>query len=205
VVFRSRLRQGLATSSAFSAGRDDGSAAAYCVTISTRPRLNFTAPVRMATIGPVTKREDGRYEGELKTLPTRAEIAILPASDKVSPNQPDYCVMSQGHRDRRRLAAHGIEFEQGGRLAFDRGPRVRCQDALRQPRSRRWSVRPRRLRADLEPARLRDLLLFAIAPAKPWRLSTHFPLDQPPPPAHPRADFSVQSHDGIDCYRCHLC
>jgi uncharacterized protein (DUF736 family) len=50
----------------------------------------------MATIGSVTKREDGRYEGELRTLSTRAEIAILPVSDKASPNQPDYRVMSQG-------------------------------------------------------------------------------------------------------------
>jgi uncharacterized protein (DUF736 family) len=50
----------------------------------------------MATIGSVTKRDDGRYEGELKTLSVRAEIAILPVGDKASPNQPDYRVMSQG-------------------------------------------------------------------------------------------------------------
>ena len=50
----------------------------------------------MATIGSVTKRDDGRYEGELRTLSIRAEITILPVGDKTSPNQPDYRVMSQG-------------------------------------------------------------------------------------------------------------
>ena len=56
----------------------------------------------MATIGSVTKREDGRYEGELKTLTTRTEIVILPVTDKSSPNQPDYRVM-----------AHDIEIGAG--------------------------------------------------------------------------------------------
>jgi len=50
----------------------------------------------MATIGSVTKRDDGRYEGELRTLTIRADIAILPVADKASPNQPDYRVLSQG-------------------------------------------------------------------------------------------------------------
>lgn len=51
----------------------------------------------MATIGTVTKRPDGRYEGELRTLSIRAEIVILPVvADKASPNQPDYRVLSQG-------------------------------------------------------------------------------------------------------------
>jgi uncharacterized protein (DUF736 family) len=50
----------------------------------------------MATIGSVTKREDGRYEGELKTLTVRADIAILPVGEKASPNQPDFRVLSQG-------------------------------------------------------------------------------------------------------------
>ena len=49
----------------------------------------------MATIGYVTKREDGCYEGELRTLSIRAEIAILPVTDKTSDNQPDFRVMSQ--------------------------------------------------------------------------------------------------------------
>ena len=50
----------------------------------------------MATIGSVTKRDDGRYEGELRTLTIRADIAVLPVADKASPNQPDYRVLSQG-------------------------------------------------------------------------------------------------------------
>lgn len=50
----------------------------------------------MSTIGSVTRRNDGRYEGELKTLSVRAEIALIPVADKASPGQPDYRVMSQG-------------------------------------------------------------------------------------------------------------
>ena len=50
----------------------------------------------MATIGSVTKRDDGRYEGELRTLTFRAEVAIVPVTDKGSPNQPGYRVLSQG-------------------------------------------------------------------------------------------------------------
>ncbi len=50
----------------------------------------------MATIGSVTKREDGRYEGELKTLSVKADILILPVHDKSAPNQPDFRVLSQG-------------------------------------------------------------------------------------------------------------
>ena len=50
----------------------------------------------MATIGSVTKRDDGRYEGELRTLSIRAESPSCRSADKVSPNQPDYRVLSQG-------------------------------------------------------------------------------------------------------------
>ena len=50
----------------------------------------------MATIGYVTKREDGRYEGELRTLSLRASIAILPVGDKQVETQPDFRVMAQG-------------------------------------------------------------------------------------------------------------
>ena len=50
----------------------------------------------MATIGSVTKREDGHYEGELKTLSMRTEVSIIPVTDKVSPGQPDYRVLAQG-------------------------------------------------------------------------------------------------------------
>ena len=50
----------------------------------------------MATIGSVTKREDGRYEGELRTLSVRADIVLIPAGEKSAESQPDYRVLSQG-------------------------------------------------------------------------------------------------------------
>jgi uncharacterized protein (DUF736 family) len=40
----------------------------------------------MATIGSVTRRDDGRYEGELRTLSIRTEIAIVPVGDKALPS-----------------------------------------------------------------------------------------------------------------------
>jgi uncharacterized protein (DUF736 family) len=42
----------------------------------------------------VTKRQQGRFEGVLRTLSVRAEISIVPVTDKGSPNQPDYRVLS---------------------------------------------------------------------------------------------------------------
>ena len=65
----------------------------------------------MATIGSVTKRDDGRYEGELRTLSIRAEIAIVPVTDKASPNQPDYRVVSQGIEIADELDSEGISVE----------------------------------------------------------------------------------------------
>ena len=50
----------------------------------------------MATIGSVTKRVDGRYDGEIRTLSVRASIVIVPVTEKVSPSQPDYRVLSEG-------------------------------------------------------------------------------------------------------------
>ena len=50
----------------------------------------------MATIGSVTKRVDGHYDGEIRTLSVRASIAIVPVTEKVSPSQPDYRVLSEG-------------------------------------------------------------------------------------------------------------
>ncbi len=50
----------------------------------------------MAAIGYVTKLEDGRYKGELKTLSIRAEIVMTPNGDKTSENQPDYRVFAEG-------------------------------------------------------------------------------------------------------------
>ncbi len=50
----------------------------------------------MAAIGYVTKLEDGRYKGELKTLSIRAEIIMTPNADKANENQPDYRVFAEG-------------------------------------------------------------------------------------------------------------
>lgn len=50
----------------------------------------------MATIGYVTKREDGRYDGELRTLTRRAQISIVPVADKPSDNHPDFRILANG-------------------------------------------------------------------------------------------------------------
>jgi uncharacterized protein (DUF736 family) len=50
----------------------------------------------MATIGSVTKREDGRYEGVPRTLSVRADIVLIPVGEKSAESQPDYRVLSQG-------------------------------------------------------------------------------------------------------------
>ena len=43
----------------------------------------------MATMGSVTKRADGRYEGELRTLSVRADIVVVPpGGDKAAPAGP---------------------------------------------------------------------------------------------------------------------
>ena len=50
----------------------------------------------MATIGTVTKHDDGHCEGELRTLSIRADITVMPVTDKASYNQPDFRVLSKG-------------------------------------------------------------------------------------------------------------
>ena len=50
----------------------------------------------MATIGTVTKHDDGHYEGELRTLYIRADITVMPVTDKTAHNQPDFRVLSKG-------------------------------------------------------------------------------------------------------------
>ncbi len=50
----------------------------------------------MTAIGYVTKLEDGRYKGELKTLSIRAEIVITQNKDKENDKQPDYRVFAEG-------------------------------------------------------------------------------------------------------------
>ncbi len=75
----------------------------------------------MATIGSVTKREDGRYEGELKTLSIRADIAILPVTDKTSDSQPDFRVVSQGIEIGAGWMRTGSDLRQAVRVAVNRG------------------------------------------------------------------------------------
>ena len=50
----------------------------------------------MATIGTVTKHDNGHYEGELRTLSIRADITVMPVTDKAAHNQPDFRVLSKG-------------------------------------------------------------------------------------------------------------
>ncbi|WP_244530547.1 DUF736 domain-containing protein [Salaquimonas pukyongi] len=50
----------------------------------------------MAAIGYVTKLEDGRYQGNLKTFTIRAEVTFTPNPDKSNGNQPDYRIFSDG-------------------------------------------------------------------------------------------------------------
>ena len=50
----------------------------------------------LATTGYVPKREDGRYDGELRTLTRRAQISIVPVADKPSDNHPDFRILANG-------------------------------------------------------------------------------------------------------------
>src|SRR6185436_8641274 len=50
----------------------------------------------MATIGTMTKHDDGHYEGELRTLSIRADITVMPVTDKATHSQPDFRVLSKG-------------------------------------------------------------------------------------------------------------
>jgi uncharacterized protein (DUF736 family) len=51
----------------------------------------------MGTIGHVTRRKDGSYEGELKTMTIRAELLVTPIKGKKSSDSaPDFRVTSNG-------------------------------------------------------------------------------------------------------------
>ena len=93
----------------------------------------------MATIGYVTKREDGHYEGELRTLSIRADIAILPVTDKTSDNQPDFRVMSQdieiGAGWLRTSQTSGKPYVSLSVAAPDFGARTLCANLGRAPGS----------------------------------------------------------------------
>jgi uncharacterized protein (DUF736 family) len=50
----------------------------------------------MASIGYVTKQENGGFKGQLKTVSIRADIDIVPNRSKGAESQPDYRVLTQG-------------------------------------------------------------------------------------------------------------
>lgn len=50
----------------------------------------------MTAIGYVTKQADGRYKGHLRTVSIKAEIDILPNTQKNSDSQPDFRVVTEG-------------------------------------------------------------------------------------------------------------
>ena len=73
----------------------------------------------MATIGTVTKHDDGHYEGELRTLSVRADITIMPVHRQGRPHPARLPGALQGRRDRCRLAAHRPDVGEGVRVAVD--------------------------------------------------------------------------------------
>jgi uncharacterized protein (DUF736 family) len=117
----------------------------------------------MATIGSVTKREDGRYEGELRTLSVRANLSIVPVIDKGSPNQPDYRVLSGGIEVGAGWHRTGQTSGKRVRFAFDLRARARAPDDLHQSRPGRGANRSGRQRPDLEPTGLSRRSVHALA------------------------------------------
>jgi len=51
---------------------------------------------KMTAIGYVRKEQDGRYLGSIRTISIRAEVEILPNTNKTTEAQPDYRVLTQG-------------------------------------------------------------------------------------------------------------
>ena len=137
----------------------------------------------MATIGSVTKRDDGRYEGELRTLSIRAEIAIVPVTDKVSPNQPDYRVVSQGIEIGagwvRKGQMSGKDYVSLSIAAPEFGAKTLYANLGRAAGQSDPDVYALIWSPQTEPAR------SPLAPQAARGLSFHF-LPQPPP-THPRA------------------
>ena len=50
----------------------------------------------MTAIGYVRKENDGRYTGQLKTISIKADIDIVPNTNKTTDSQPDFRVLTQG-------------------------------------------------------------------------------------------------------------
>ena len=51
---------------------------------------------KMTAIGYVRKEQDGRYLGSIRTISIRADVEILPNTNKTTEAQPDYRVLTQG-------------------------------------------------------------------------------------------------------------
>ena len=82
----------------------------------------------MATIGTVTRKDDGRYTGELRTLSLRVDIEIVPIADKASANLPDFRVLADdldiGAGWVRQGQASGKEYISLSLAAPELGPRI---------------------------------------------------------------------------------
>ena len=50
----------------------------------------------MTAIGFVRKENNGHYTGQLKTISIKADIDIVPNTNKTADSQPDYRVLTQG-------------------------------------------------------------------------------------------------------------
>ena len=50
----------------------------------------------MTAIGYVSKQDDGRYTGSIRTISISAQVEIIPNVTKSADAQPDYRVMTQG-------------------------------------------------------------------------------------------------------------
>ena len=50
----------------------------------------------MTAIGYVRKEQDGRYLGSIRTISIRADVEIIPNTNKTTEVQPDYRVLTQG-------------------------------------------------------------------------------------------------------------
>ncbi|WP_419808599.1 DUF736 domain-containing protein [Sphingomonas sp.] len=89
-----------------------------------RPTIRRPA---MPAIGYVTKDENGTFKGQLRTLSIRAEIAIVPNTNKARTVQPDYRVLSSdveiGAGWNRRAETSGRDYVSLSLAAPEFGPR----------------------------------------------------------------------------------
>ena len=77
----------------------------------------------MTAIGYVSKQDDGRYTGSIRTISISAQVEIIPNVSKSSDAQPDYRVMTQGAGWKRIAEASGKEYVSLARAAPEFGPK----------------------------------------------------------------------------------